>query len=351
MRGVEGKRLRVAVAGYGKIGRIRAACVKGFRNLELVAVCDVAPRDIPEGVPFVRDYRRLLSYSPDIVFACAPNKYLPGIVSFFLSERVNVFCEKPPGRHRRDVEEMMEAERKSPGIKLKFGFNHRYHQPVLDAKSIIDQGRLGKVLWMRGIYGKAGGNRYEKGWRNNKEISGGGILIDQGIHMVDLFRLFCGEFDEIKSFISRLYWPVEVEDNVFALMRNSGGQIAMLHSSATQWKHKFNLDIYMEKGYMTISGILSSTGTYGAETLRIARCVYDPEGYPLPNPEETINYYEDDNSWKMEMAEFVSCVETGSPVKVGTCADAHKTMLLIEKIYDADEMWKAQVMPAERRCL
>jgi predicted dehydrogenase len=257
-----------------------------------------------------------------------------------LQAGIHVFCEKPPGRSKEDVELMLEEERKNPGIKLKFGFNHRYHQAVLDAKALVDRGRLGRILWVRGVYGKGGGNRYDRNWRNQKDLSGGGILIDQGIHMVDLFRLFCGDFDEVQSFIERLHWPVEVEDNAFVLMRNQKKQVAMLHSSATQWQYKFLLEICLEKGNVTISGILSSTRNYGTETLKIARCVYDEEGYPIPNPEETISYYDEDRSWMMELEEFISCIKEGTPIKVGSCREAYQTMLLIEKIYEADERWK-----------
>lgn len=343
------KKLKVAIAGYGKMGKIRAACVEAHPDLKLVAICDINHKDSTTCIPVCQDYKLLMEYRPDIVFACTPNKYLPEIVSYFLNNQVNVFCEKPPGRSRKDVELMLMSEKNNPAVKLKFGFNHRYHQAVLDAKSIIDQGRLGKMLWLRGIYGKAGGNGYEKTWRNNKEVAGGGILIDQGIHMVDLFRLFCGEFDEVKSFVNRSFWPVEVEDNVFALLRNEEGQTAMLHSSATQWNHKFLLDIYLEKGYINISGILSSTMTYGKETLKIARCIYDEEGYPLPNPEETLNYYEDDNSWKMEIDEFVDRIINKTPIQTGTCLEAYKTMQLIEKIYAADKQYNGREASRENK--
>jgi len=333
------KKLKAVVVGYGKMGKIRVSCIEEHSNMELVAICEVNGQIHNLDVPVCRDYKELLRYQPDVVFTCTPNLYLSDIVCFFLEKKVHVFCEKPPGRSKEDVERMLDVEKTNPCVKLKFGFNHRYHQAVLDAKSIIDKGRFGKILWMRGVYGKAGGSQYEKWWRNNKEISGGGILIDQGIHMVDLFRLFCGEFDEISSFINRLFWPVEVEDNVFALLRNKNNQVAMLHSSATQWKHKFILDIYLEKGYVIISGILSSTGTYGTETLKIAKCVYDNEGYPLPNPDEIINYYEDDRSWEMEIDEFLSSIYDNVPIKIGTCIEAYKTMELIEKIYASDKGW------------
>lgn len=336
--GVE-RKLKVGIVGYGKMGKIRADSVRARKDMEIAAVCDTVSKEFPEKIPFFNEYQKILDCKPDIVFVCTVNKYLPEIVCFFLRAGVHVFCEKPPGRTKEDVKLMLEEERKNPGIKLKFGFNHRYHQAVLDAKALVDKGRLGKILWMRGVYGKGGGPRYDRDWRNNKDIAGGGILIDQGIHMVDLFRLFCGEFNDVKSFIGRSYWPGEVEDNAFVLLRNDQGQVGALHSSATQWHYKFLLEIFLERGYVTIQGILSSTKNYGAETLKIARCVYDEEGYPLPNPEETISYYEEDHSWMSELEEFVTCIEQDEPIKVGSCQEAYKTMVLIEQIYQADPKW------------
>lgn len=333
------KKFKAVIVGFGKMGKIRLASIDQYQNIAVVGICEPNPQGVPDGVCVLQDYKELISLNPDIVFVCTPNKFLPEIVCFFLNKKVHVFCEKPPGRCKEDVQKMLEAEKKNSGVKLKFGFNHRYHQAVLDAQAIVAKGRLGKVLWMRGVYGKGGGPRYDRNWRNNKDVAGGGILIDQGIHMVDLFRLFCGEFNDVKSFIGRSYWPMEVEDNAFVLLRNDQGQVGALHSSATQWRYKFLLEIYLEKGYITIEGILSSTKNYGTETLKIARCVYDEEGYPLPNPEEAISYYEEDLSWIRELEEFVACVEKDEPIKVGSCQEAHKTMALIEQIYQADPKW------------
>lgn len=333
------KKYKVAIVGYGKMGKIRAQSVKNRSDLEIVAVCDVYPANNESEYPFFSDYKELASFDLDIVFVCTVNKYLPDIVCYFLNNKVNVFCEKPPGRCKEDVAQMLAAEKNNPEVKLKFGFNHRYHQAVLDAKAIVEKGRLGKILWMRGVYGKGGGNQYESNWRNDKELSGGGILIDQGIHMVDLFRFFCGEFEEIKAFIETSHWPIKVEDNAFVMLRNKQKQVAMLHSSATQWQYKFSLEIYLEKGYATISGILSSTMNYGTETLKVARCLYDKEGYPMPNPEESMTYYDEDHSWKRELGEFMDCVQNDCLIKVGSCQEAYQTMDLIERIYAADNTW------------
>ncbi|MCR4337559.1 MAG: Gfo/Idh/MocA family oxidoreductase [Candidatus Omnitrophica bacterium] len=332
-----GKKYRIAIVGFGKMGKIRASCLKKHQDLELAVICEPNPVGVESGISVVADYRKVLDHHVDIVYVCTPNKYIAENVCFFLNHGKHVFSEKPPGRNKCDVAKMLEAQRSNPQSKLKFGFNHRYHQAVLDAKSLADKGRLGKILWVRGIYGKGGGPRYDQNWRNEREMSGGGILIDQGIHMIDLFRLFCGDFEEVKAFIGQNYWPANVEDNAFVMLRNPSGQVGMLHSSATQWKYKFQLDIYFEKGYASIAGILSSTMNYGTETLSIARNVYDGEGYPLPNPEESINYYEEDHSWDLELNEFISAIKEDAPIQVGSCEEAYKTMELIEAIYRSDQ--------------
>ena len=337
-------RLKAAVIGYGKVGRIRQACIENHPCLELIALCDISSAQTDaEGCQFYQDWRQVLAIRPDLVFICTTNEYTPKVAVAALELGIHAFCEKPPGRTAEDVQQMIAAERRHPGVKLKFGFNHRYHRAVMDAQAIVKKKRLGKVLWMRGIYGKAGGPQYDRNWRNDPKRSGGGILIDQGIHMLDLLHLFVGRFDEVKSFVGRLYWKVPVEDNAIAILRNSKGQIAMIHSSATHWRHTFVLDIYLERGYLSIDGILSSTRTYGRESLRVAHCLYDDEGYPLPNPSETITYYNDDQSWALEVDEFVQCILEDRPVVVGSSADALAVMELVRRIYAQDDKWQHPV--------
>jgi predicted dehydrogenase len=330
--------LKVGIIGYGKVGKIRYGCVQRCPDLQLLGICDNDSKVLHNcGIKYYSDYKQLLDKKPDIVFVCTYNCYIPEISIEAISRGVHVFSEKPPGCTLDDVRSIQQAVLKNPAVKVKFGFNHRYHEGVIEAKSLVDSGRLGKIMWMRGVYGKAGGHDYDKSWRNNKKLSGGGILIDQGIHMLDLFRYFTGEFDEVKSFVANSYWKVEVEDNVFALLRNSKTvQTAMIHSSATQWRHKFLLEIYMEKGYLEIDGILSSTQTYGRETLKIARCIFDEDRYPLSNPQEYKTYYENDNSWLEEINEFVDCIVSNKPVTNGGIDDAVKTMELVQRIYVDD---------------
>ncbi|MBF0594191.1 MAG: Gfo/Idh/MocA family oxidoreductase [Candidatus Omnitrophica bacterium] len=335
--------LKVGIIGYGKIGRIRQECVRRNPALTLMGVCDLAGMLSQPGLNVYSDYRALLDDKPDLVFVCTFNRCIPEIAIEAISRGVHVFSEKPPGRTLADVLAIQDAAVGAPGVKVKFGFNHRYHEAVAEAKAIVHSGRLGEVMWMRGVYGKAGGAQYDKNWRNNRELSGGGILIDQGIHMLDLFRYFSGEFDQVKSFTGQTFWKqVDVEDNAFALLRNNAGVMAMLHSSATQWRHKFLLEIYLTRGYMEIDGILSSTRSYGRETLKIARCLREENGYPLPNPQESLHYYDDDRSWFEEVDEFVSCILKDLPVKCGNVDDAVKTMELVARIY-ADAAGEAKL--------
>jgi predicted dehydrogenase len=247
----------------------------------------------------------------------------------------HVLCEKPPGRTITDITDIMAAEKRNPKCKLKFGFNHRYHAGVQEAKRIIGSGRLGKVLWVRGVYGKSGGSGFEESWRNTKEVGGGGILLDQGIHMLDLFRFFCGDFVEVKSMVTNAYWNVEVEDNAFALLRNEAGLVAMLHSSSTQWKHRFNLEIYLSEGYLSINGILTSSRSYGDETITVARRRFD-EGFAVGKPREEVIYFDTDPSWELEVRDFAECIQQDVPITSGTSLDALKAMELVYSIYDAD---------------
>ena len=219
-----------------------------------------------------------------------------------------------------------------------YGFNHRYHESVQDAMKLIQSGEFGKIINMRGVYGKSKLITFNQpDWRTKREIAGGGVLLDQGIHMVDLMRLFAGEFIDVKSFISNSHWGYKVEDNAYALMRTSNGIIAMLNSSATQWRHRFNLDINLERGSIILGGILSGTKSYGDETLRVATVDHDNDN---GNPKEYLTNYNFDPSWEEEINRFSDHIIKNQSVTSGSSMDALNTMKLVYKIYYADPVWR-----------
>jgi predicted dehydrogenase len=327
--------LRVGIVGLGKQGGIRARTVRA--RDDTVLVCGADPDPPAKGFEDIQvfvDPRAVIDADVDAVFVCTPNRFTPEIAVAALDAGKHVFCEKPPGRAVADAEHMIAAERRNPGLVLKFGFNHRYHFGIMEAKKIVDSGKYGRVLWLRGIYGKAAYALYPTEWRCDPELVGGGILLDQGIHMLDLFRHFCGEFTEIKSMCANVREDSPLEDNAFALLRNDAGCIAMLHSSATQWKHRFTLEIFLEEGYVIVDGQPSTSRSFRDEWLIESRRGL---GFAVGNPPEQATFCNTDPSWEMELAEFVECIRTGAPVRNGTSTDAYETMRLVFGVYGADE--------------
>ena len=331
--------IRVGIIGMGKMGQIRAHYVNQRDDMELVAISDISrEQSLPyPGATWYDDYRELINSDLDAVYGCAFNNILPDICVRALNAGKHVFCEKPPGRNVADVERIREAERANPGLKLMFGFNHRCHYSIMETKSMIDSGDFGKILWLRGTYGKCGSLNYEAAWRNRADVSGGGILIDQGIHMLDLFRFFCGEFKDVKSMVETSFWQIPVEDNAFALLRNEAGQVAMIHSSATQWKHRFTLDICLEGGYININGLITSTRSYGDESITFARKEFEDSTSAFGRPREQTIFFDRDDSWKIEADNFAQAIVNDLPVTGGNSADALAAMDLIARIYAGDE--------------
>ncbi|WP_078123839.1 Gfo/Idh/MocA family protein [Leptospira alexanderi] len=334
------EKLKVGIAGYGVVGKRRHQFIKQNSNLIVTAICDKSFQDGVNALENLKVYQRFYDLIQkedlDILFVCLTNDVAAEATILGLKKSLHVFCEKPPGRNLREIEEVREVEKQSPALKLKYGFNHRYHDSIREALKIVTSGKMGKVINIRGIYGKSVIVNVADGWRANREIAGGGILLDQGIHMVDLIRLFAGEMEEVKSYISNSYWNLNVEDNAFALMKSESGVIVQFQSTATEWRHRFNLQINMGEGSLVLAGILSGSKSYGQETLTIYPKDLESGGNPRI---EMINYLED-NSWRDEINEFTDHILKNESVKTGSSLDAYQTMKLVYQIYYADPVWR-----------
>ena len=331
--------LKVGIAGYGVVGRRRRVFIDRHPALRTVAVCDRtfgADGTLDDGVRCYTSYQRLLGEPLDVLFVSMTNDIASEVTVAGLDRGLHVFCEKPPGRAIEDVVAVIRAERRSPRLKVKYGFNHRYHDSVREALRLVRGGELGAVINLRGVYGKSKMISPNSDWRTKRALAGGGILLDQGIHMVDMMRLFAGEFSEVHSFISNAFWNHDVEDNAYALMRTGSGVVAMLHSSATQWRHQFRLDIALERGTIGLSGILSGTKSYGAETITVATTADTDEG----DPREVRTRYNHDPSWQDEVNDFIDTILDDTPVASGSSLDALRTMHLVYRIYCADPRWR-----------
>jgi predicted dehydrogenase len=330
--------IKVGIAGFGKIGQLRAEILLNRKDVIIKSVYDVVqPLNLNSDINFYKSYDDLLNSGIDVVFICAYNTVLAEYTAKALDHGLHVFCEKPPAMKIKELDTVFDSLKKSKKV-LKYGFNHRYHYSVMEAKKIIDSGTMGKLLWMRGVYGKAGSIDYNENWRNFKKYSGGGILIDQGIHMLDLMRYFSNEkFSNIKAFTTTSFWDVDVEDNAFVIMQSENKVTASLHSSATQWRHKFLLELCFEEGYLNLDGILSGTRSYAPESLIIGRREFEDITFAMGKPKETIISFENDDSWNLEIDEFINAVYGKSKIIQGTLTDAFDTLSLVQKIYEQGE--------------
>lgn len=324
--------IRAAIIGLGKMGRLRTRELLQRGDVQICCGYDPDPIAYQAEFPDVACVSRpeeVFAPGVEVVWVCTPNAITPGMVIAALEAGKHVFCEKPPGRTVADIERIRDAEAARRGQKLAFGFNHRFHAGIQEALRLANSGRLGELLWIRGIYGKAGG---AEDWRGDRELAGGGILLDQGIHLLDLCALFMDDIVEVKSMVANTQGREGIEDNAFALLRDARGRIAQIHSSSTQWKHRFSFEIYLSGGYLSVNGILTSTRGYGDETLTIAR----RSALPGPPMEETI-YFDEDPSWAAEIDAFLRCIREDTPVISGSSLQALRAMELVHDIYRGDE--------------
>ena len=335
-------KMLIGIVGFGVVGKRRFNIIKSYGGFKISAISDANAnnlKDLDDEILKYQDYQDLiLSANCQIIFISLPNKYAADATKLALKHGKHVFCEKPPARYARELLSIRSIIKGKP-LKLKYGFNHRYHSSVIKASEIIRTKKLGKIVTLRGVYGKSKIISFDQSdWRSKRSEAGGGILLDQGIHMIDLMRFFVGEeFTKIFSIIKNSFWKHDVEDNAFALMETKSGVVAQIHSSATQWKHKFNLEIIFEKGALIFGGILTGSKSYGEETLTI---IYSNPDVDKGIPEELTFKYNEDVSWGLEIDEFLNSVKSNKKILHGSIDDAILTMRLIEKIYTSDPNWK-----------
>lgn len=312
-------------------------------DVEVIGICDEVYRQAGQtqnGIPTFSNIKEMIDKKgekAEAIFIALPNYLAAAATSLAIESHLHVFCEKPPSKNVQELKMVLDTYQNHRKQVLMYGFNHRFHPSVKKAKEIILSSEFGEIIDIRGIYGKSAIIKYSpEEWRSQRKFSGGGILLDQGIHMVDMFRYLGGEFKVLHSKVKNSYWKYDVEDNAYALLRNETGVIGSIHSSATQWRHKFSLDITLTKGALALSGILSSTKSYGAETITL---IYPQVNQP-GNPTELTFKYSEDQSWADEVELFIKECKEVTTEAFTNSQDALKTMELVYDIYDSDLEWK-----------
>jgi predicted dehydrogenase len=260
----------------------------------------------------------------DIVLVSTTHDMLAPIAGAAAAAGKHVLIEKPGARRASELDFVCAAARRT-GARVRVGFNHRYHRAFRKAREIFESGVLGPMMFVRARYGHGGRPGYDKEWRAVRELSGGGELVDQGMHLIDLARWFLGDFADVQGLVATYFWDMPVEDNAFLLLRTAGGQIASLHASWTEWKNTFSFEIYGRMGKLEITGL---GGSYGTE--RVTFYQMSPEmGPPATAAWE---YPMADNSWETEFAEFLEDIRLGREPSPGL-ADAQAALRVVERVY------------------
>ncbi|MGD0475785.1 MAG: Gfo/Idh/MocA family oxidoreductase [Candidatus Velthaea sp.] len=321
----------VAIVGCGLIGHKRANVLPAGM---LRVVCDIdraRMRGLAERYPGVEtepDWQAAIE-RPDVTIAIVATTHdqLAPITAFAAAAGKHVLVEKPAARRAAELDAVDAATAKT-GALVRVGFNHRYHRALRKAREIADSGVLGPLTHVRARYGHGGRPGYDREWRAQPVISGGGEAIDQGMHVIDLARWFLGDFTDVHGFMPRYFWDMPVEDNAFFLLRTAAGQVAQLHTSWTEWKNLFSFELFGRMGKLDVRGL---GGSYGVETL--AYYAMSPEMGP---PETTIYEYPmGDDSWNAEFTAFLDDVAAHRRPDP-TVADARAALAVIERIYAAE---------------
>ncbi len=323
-----GRRLGIGLIGCGLIGQKRAKSLP--KGDKLLACADVS-LDRAEalakasGARAVTDWRAVLENpAVDVVIVATPHDTLAAITLGAVNAGKHVLVEKPAARVASELEPVL-AARDAKGVRVHVGFNHRYHRSLRKAKELVSSGALGELMFIRGRYGHGGRVGYEKEWRADPAISGGGELIDQGPHLIDLSRWFLGEFTEVQGWAETYFWKMPVDDNGFMLLKTKHNQTAFLHVSCTEWKNLFSIEIYGIDGKLDLNGL---GGSYGVERVTWYKML------PEMGPPETYSweYPMGDDSWSVETAAFLDDVKGGRPDDCGL-EDAIAALTVVETIY------------------
>ena len=326
--------MKVGIVGCGLIGGKRAAAVHAPHRV--VGLCDVRisaaeslAAKIGEKDLYITDsYEDLILHSgADLIVVAAMVNMLAPVTLFAVSHGKHVIVEKPAARCAEELLPVMQAAR-DRGVVVKVGFNHRYHPALLKARELMDTfpEKIGPVMFIRGRYGHGGRVGYDREWRADPSLSGGGELIDQGVHLIDLSRWFMGDFEQADGFTGTYFWDMPVDDNGFIALRKSDGRAAWLQVSCTEWKNMFSFEIYCKHAKLAVDGL---GGSYGTERLSWYQML--PQMGP---PETTIfEYPRGENSWDLEFREVVRAVETGTPLTMGDISDAYEALRVVDAIY------------------
>ena len=319
--------LRAAIIGCGLIGKKRVAALSSG---QVSVVCDInlaAAEALAKtaGCVAVRDVEAAVSRADvDWVVVATTNQVLAKVAKSAVAAGKHVLVQKPGGISSAELREV-HALAEEQKVLVRVGFNHRYHRALRKARELFDSGALGPLMFIRGRYGHGGRKGYDREWRADPALSGGGELIDQGVHLIDLAGWFLGRFTHVDGFAATYFWDMPVDDNAFLALRNADDRMAWLQVSCTEWKNMFSLEIYGRDAKLQIDGL---GGSYGVERLAYYKML--PEMGP---PDTTIfEYAQGDDSWRAEIDDFLGDIRAARRPNPGL-PEAIEALTIVEEIY------------------
>jgi predicted dehydrogenase len=326
-----GQSLNLAVIGCGLIGRKRVTALAKVADAKLAYTCDLDTAraadlaKLAPGASAVTDYRAILAdANVHAVIVSTLNASLAPIALAAVQAGKHVLAEKPGALNAAQLRTIREAAQKS-AARVRLGYNHRFHPALQKARELLDSGALGPLMFLRARYGHGGRKGYDREWRADTTLSGGGELIDQGVHLIDLAGWFLGELPTVDGHAATYFWDMKVDDNAFLSLRTSAGQTAWLHVSCTEWKNLFSLELYGRDAKIAIDGL---GGSYGVERITFYKML--PEMGP---PETTVwEFPRGDDSWAIETRAFLDDIRQNREPSPGL-AEGIRTLEIVEQIY------------------
>lgn len=320
--------LKYSIIGCGLIGHKRAASLQAG---QLLYACDLDQERASKlaaghaGARAITDFAVALNDPKiDAIIISTLNGALAPIALAAVQAGKHTLLEKPGALNVNQLTEVRAAAAQSE-VKVRLGYNHRYHPALQKARQLADDGALGPMMFLRGRYGHGGRKGYDREWRADPKLSGGGELIDQGVHLIDLAGWFLGEFTSVEGHASTYFWDMPVDDNAFLSLRTAAGQTAWLHVSCTEWKNMFSLELYGRDAKIAIDGL---GGSYGPE-----RCTYYKMLPEMGPPETTVwEYPPGDQSWALELADFEKDILANRTPHPGL-PEGCRTLEIVEHIY------------------
>lgn len=322
------KKIRFSIIGCGLIGKKRILSLTTQCEVKWLIDKDLGLAEkLAKSVKlhnYSNDWKKALSSNEvDAAIIAVPHNMLFEIALFAIKLNKHVLIEKPGAKNYTELNNLYKISKKSNSI-VKVGYNHRFHPAVLMAEKLFNQNKIGELLYIRGRYGHGARIGYEKEWRAFKKISGGGELLDQGSHLIDLSLIFLKDIKKKEAKLRNFFWNMSVEDNAFITLENKKGNISSLHCSWTEWKNLFSFEIFGRTGKLQIEGL---GGSYGVETLKF----YKMSKQLGPPKLKTFKFLEEDDSWKRELQDFLLCIKKNR--KCNSLINSLKVFKTIDELY------------------